>query len=278
MAGQDEVINAESEIVEEVEQETTETAEDSEEIIITIDGESPPQEEDDNSAPEWVKGLRKDYKALSREKHEWVNEKRKLEEQLKAITTEKPVALGPKPKLSDCDFDDERFEQALTDWHERKRDADTQAAQARAAEESQQKAWNDKVNSYNDAKAKLKLPDFDEAEENVKRIFSVTQQGILLKGSKDPALSVYALGNMTNKAKELSAITDPIEFAFAAGRLEKEMKVERKKQTPPPEKTVSGNARISGGVDSTLERLRADAAKTGDYTKVTQYKRQKASK
>jgi hypothetical protein len=40
---------------------------------------------------------------------------------------------------------------------------------------------------------------------------------------------------------------------------------------------ISSTGRVAGAVDSTLERLRLDAEKTGNYTKVLQYKRQKKS-
>ena len=86
---------------------------------------------------------------------------------------------------------------------------------------------------------------------------------------------IYALGKNPTKAKELSAINDPVKFAFAVAKLETQLKVTNRKAAPPPESTVRGTGRVSGAVDSTLERLRADAEKTGDYSKVMQYKRQK---
>ena len=103
---------------------------------------------------------------------------------------------------------------------------------------------------------------------------NITQQGIVLQGAENPALVVYALGKNPSKAKELSSITDPVKFAFAVSKLESQLKVSNRKSAPPPEKVLSGTGRASA-VDSTLERLRADAEKTGDYTKVTAYKRQK---
>jgi hypothetical protein len=86
---------------------------------------------------------------------------------------------------------------------------------------------------------------------------------------------IYALGKNLKKAKELSEITDPVKFAFAVAKLEKDLKVTNRKAAPPPEKIVSGTGRSSGAVDSTLERLRAEAEKTGNMTKVIQYKAQK---
>jgi len=86
---------------------------------------------------------------------------------------------------------------------------------------------------------------------------------------------VYALGKNPTKAAALGAIKDPVEFAFAVARLEAQLKVSEKKPATPPETRVTGNGRVSGAVDATLERLRAEAERTGDYTKVSAYKRQK---
>jgi hypothetical protein len=87
---------------------------------------------------------------------------------------------------------------------------------------------------------------------------------------------VYALGRDAARLKDLAAITDPIMFAAAISKLEGKLKVTTRNAPPPPEKKVTGSAPISGTVDSNLDRLRDEAAKTGDYTKVLAYKRQKA--
>jgi hypothetical protein len=100
----------------------------------------------------------------------------------------------------------------------------------------------------------------------------------VLQGADNPALVIYALGKNPKKAAELAKIEDPVKFAFAVAKLEKELKVTNRKAAPAPERMVSSTGRVSGAVDSTLERLRAEAEKTGNYTKVLQYKRQKAAK
>ena len=104
-------------------------------------------------------------------------------------------------------------------------------------------------------------------------LLSTTQQGIILQGAENPALVIYALGKNPAKLKEMAAITDPVKYAFAVSKLETQLKVTQRK-APPPERTVQGTGRVSGTVDSTLERLRADAERTGDYTKVVQYRKQ----
>ncbi len=239
-------------------------------VVVTIGEEAPPPEEDESKAPEWVRDLRKQHRDL-------VKRNRELEEKVKTqeAPEQKPVTLGAKPTLEGCDYDAEKYEADLAAWYERKRQADEEARKAEAEQQAANEAWQAKLNAYGKAKAEIKVKDFDDAEAAVQTVFSKTQQGILMQGADNPALLVYALGKNPQKAKELAAITDPVKYAFAVAKLETQLKVTQRK-APPPEKTVTGSGGVSGGaVDSTLERLRAEAEKTGDYTKVMAYKRSK---
>ena len=168
----------------------------------------------------------------------------------------------------------------LEAWHNQKLEADAQERSRKAQAEEANKAWQETLNGYGKAKTELKVKDFEDAEDIVKDTLTVTQQGIILQGSKNAALLVYALGKNPKKAKELASIKDPVKFAFAVANLENQLKVTNRKAAPPPEKTVrsTGGAAVSGTVDSTLERLRAEADKTGDYSKVHAYKQQQRNK
>jgi desulfoferrodoxin (superoxide reductase-like protein) len=249
---------------------TTEDGEgDSDEVIVSIGEEAPPPEEQTH-APEWVRELRKTNRELQRQNRELQG---KL--QSTAQTETKPVVLGKKPSLEEHDYDADKFEAALADWFERKRQADEANAKQEAEVMNQQKAWQAKLDGYGKAKAELRVKDFEDAEAVAQELFNITQQGVVLQGADNPALVIYALGKNPKKAKELSDIKDPVKFAFAVAKLEKELKVTNRKAAPPPERIVSGTGRVSGAVDSTLERLREEAARTGNMTKVVQYKAQK---
>ena len=239
-----------------------------EEVVITIKGESPPPEEEEKQAPEWVKNLRKSYRELQREKRE-------LEEKLKMVlpTTEtNPVVLGKKPTLEACDYDSDKFENELSGWFERKRQFEEAEAKQRTKQQSEQEAWQKKLEGYNQSKSGLKVSDFTEAEETVLENLSVTQQGIILQGAQNPAVMVYALGKNPKKAKELAEIKDPVAFAFAVAKLETQLSVTRK-QLPPPEKRIVSNGN-PGTSSVQLDRLRDEAARTGDFTKVIAFKKQ----
>jgi desulfoferrodoxin (superoxide reductase-like protein) len=252
------------------EDQTTEDGEgDSDEVIVSIGEEAPPPEEQTH-APEWVRELRKTNRELQRQNRELQG---KL--QSTAQTETKPVVLGKKPSLEEHDYDADKFEAALANWFERKRQADEAQAKQEAEVMNQQKAWQAKLDGYGKAKAELRVKDFEDAEAVAQELFNITQQGVVLQGADNPALVIYALGKNPKKAKELSDIKDPVKFAFAVAKLEKELKVTNRKAAPPPERIVSGTGRVSGAVDSTLERLREEAARTGNMTKVIQYKAQK---
>lgn len=238
------------------------------EVVVSIGEESLTSAE---PAPEWVKQLRRDQVELRRRNRE-------LEDQLQAAqggAETKPAALPQKPKIEDFDYDAERYESAIDAWHEQKRKHELSEQAKREQTQAQERAWQEKLAGYQSAKSALKVRDYDEAEAAAQSALSVTQQGIVVQGADNPALVMYALGKNHARAKELAAIADPVKFAFAIAKLEKDLKVTTKpKSPPPPERTVSGHGRVaSGGSDTTLDKLREEAARTGDMTKVVEYKR-----
>lgn len=264
---------AEEITAEDEDDETEAEAEEEDGVVVTIGEEAPPPEEEETErAPEWVRDLRKQYREEKRRNKE-------LQEQLAATTGATKVAeLGQKPTLEAADYDTERYEKELAAWYDRKRKHDEAEAARQAEAEAAEREWKQKLESYQSTKATLKVRDYDDAEEVVQDAFTVTQQGMILQGADNPALLVYALGKNPKRAKELASIKDPVKFAFAVARLETQLKVTKRKASSKPEPTISGTGRPSGSVDSTLERLRKDAEKTGDYSKVYAYKqRQKRS-
>lgn len=259
------------EVVEPVDEATEQTPEESaepDEVVISIGDE--PIEEAKEQAPEWVRDLRRS----DREKSKRIKE---LEAKLQSVVSPeaKPITLGKKPSLSDdgIDYDAELFEQRLTEWHERKRQIEQQENEQKRERDAQEQAWKDRLDAYAKSKESLKVKDYEDAEAVAQETLNVTQQGILVQGADNPALIIYALGKNPAKAKELAGIKDPVKFAFAIAKLETQLKVTNRKAPPPPEKVVQGTGRASGAIDSTLERLRAEAEKTGDMSKVMAYKR-----
>lgn len=240
-----------------------------EELIVTIGEETPPQEEtDEKRAPEWVRNLR----TKAREQERELRELRKLRD---GVEQQKQTQLGPKPTLEACDYDAELFERRLDAWKERKAVADRQAAEAKEAEAKRQQYFNSKFEAYSTRKAEVigKIKDFADVEETVLHTLDDTQRGVVLAHAKDPALLLYAIGKDEKRLQELAKLSDPVEFIFAVARMETQMKTQSRKPASGPETRITGSA-PSPGSETQLNKLREQAEKTGDYTKVVAYKKQ----
>ena len=235
------------------------------EVEISIEGESPtPEEEEQQRAPDWVRELRK----ADREKARRIRE---LEAQLGQ--TQAAPALGVKPTLESVDFDAEKFEAKLAEWYERKRAHDQAEAEKRKQAETAQAQWQATLAAYGVEKKTLRVADFDEAEEAVKDALTEAQQGIILHVAESKAPIVYALGKNPKKLRELAAISDPLKFAGAIAKLETALKVTPRKTAPPPETSPRGVSGVAMGADAKLAELEAEADRTGDRTKVAAYRR-----
>lgn len=256
-----------------IEGEVVETEDENAEIVISLGDEvvTPRQEEDKTPAPEWVKDLRK----RTKEQERIIREQ---QAQLDALRIpDQKAALGKKPSMSDdgIDYDEDAFAAAMEKWYDDKRKFDAAEAEKKAEAEKADQEWGEKLQGYQDQRAKLtKIEDFEEAEAAVLSKLSQVQQGIIVDSTDMPAHIIYALGKNPEKLKELSAITNPVRFTAALIRLESKMTVSKNKPATAPEKVVSGNSAVSGINDKTLDRLREEAQKTGDYTKVLDYRKQ----
>ncbi|WPE80197.1 hypothetical protein SB581_12065 [Acinetobacter baumannii] len=254
------------------EDEQTDTEEtETEEFFIGIEGEEPQPQDDPfrgEPAPEWVKTLRKQ----DRENQKRIKE---LEAELSVHRKPQEIELGEKPTLDSVGYDTDEFERQLTEWHTKKAQFDQQEKAKKAEQEKAAQNWQERVNSYETKKTaiKAKVADYDVAEEIARDVLNQTQQGILIHGADNPELLIYHLGKHPEKAKELAGITDPIQFAFKVAKIDAQLKVQTRKPQTSPEKKVSGSGSLAGTTDTTLDKLRADAERTGDYTKVNEYKR-----
>ena len=253
---------------------TAEPQSEPDEVQVLIgDEQASEADQEAERAPQWVRELRKSHRELQRKVREY--------EQQQAATPAAAVVqtLPPKPKLEDHDYDTDNYERALESWYRQRDDVERSKRDAERRAEEERTAWQAKLDAYGKAKGELKVRDYDDAEHQVMEALSQTQQAVVLQGSDNPALVVYALGKNPKRAKELAAVTDPVKFAFAVAKLEAQLKVQPRSKPPAPERGVpSGTAPVSGASDATLERLRAEAERTGDYTKVVRFRQQLKAK
>lgn len=242
------------------------------EVQVTV-GEPQAAESDPEAETPVLRQVRQENRQL-------VRRLRELEKQQGASTqAEETEVLPPRPTMKDedVDFDQEAYDAKLDKWLAKKAAVESKQRARQDAEQKAQAAYQEKLATYVAEKSALKVKDFTDAESTVRDALSEVQQSILVKYATKSALVVYALGKCPAKLKELAAITDPIEFALAASALEKQVKVTPKTVAPPPERTVRGSASgsaMGGAADKKLNELRAEAAKSGDLSKVMAYKRQ----
>lgn len=202
------------------------------EITVSFGEEAAPASEE---APEWVRDLRKRNRELER----------KVTELEKGKAPEVPKA-GPKPTLWDegIDGDEDKLVDRVVEWTKAVDAEEAAKTDAQKAEEAQTERYQAKVAAYGEQKVNLAAKDFDQAEAEVLGTLNQAQQAILIHGAQNKAQLVYALGKHPEKLRQLASITDPIEFAFAAAKLEGQTKVQRKPATNP-ESRISGSGQIS---------------------------------
>lgn len=241
----------ESEAKEETESEQAE--EQPEEYSLRVgDEEIPLTEEDDDHvdgqpAPQWVKDLRKNNREKDKELREL---RRQLEEiQSKPVEVQQPQsdAIPPKPTLESCEYDEAAFEQAMTDWHEKKSRAEQQKQQQERQQQENIQKFQQRLQKHQERATKLPVKDYRETEEIVRRELPVIQQEILIHAADEGSeLIAYALGKNPQLRQRVAAETDPIRAAFLLGQISKQVSLAPKvKKTIAPEPEVRG-----GGADA----------------------------
>jgi hypothetical protein len=164
---------------------------------------------------------------------------------------------GPKPDLYDdgIDGDTDIYDRKIIEWNAAVKKEEEAKSEAQKAQEAVRTKFEAKLGTYEQEKASLGIKDFDDAEAEVKSVLSDAQKGILVHGAEKPALLIAALGKNPEKLRQLASITDLIEFAFAAAKLEGQAKMERRRPATQPESQVSGSAQLgkqAGKLDDKL--------------------------
>jgi len=208
-----------------------------------------------------------------------LKDKRRLERELEEIRAKLPKpepTLGPKPTLDQYDYDETKFEQAYDRWMEQKKALDDADRDKLEAQRKQQEELENFQRSYRTRAESLGVSDFQEAEAEVGAMLNQTQTGLLMRGADDAAVLVYALSKSPERLIELSRITDPVKFTVAVAKLEMNLSARKSTSRPAPEPRVSSerSSTAHSASSSALEKLRDEAARTGDHSKVVAYKRQ----
>ncbi|HAV1619739.1 TPA: phage capsid protein [Enterobacter hormaechei subsp. steigerwaltii] len=213
------------------------------------DEEIPLMEEDDDHvdgqpAPQWVKDLRKN----NREKDKELRELRRQLEQVQSRPTEQQPqqqtdAIPPKPTLESCEYDEESFEQAMTDWHEKKSRAEQQMQQKERQQQEYQQRFQQRVEAHKQRAAKLPVKDYQEMEEIVRAEVPDLHKEILIHCADEGSeLIAYGLGKSQQLRQRVAAETDPIRAAFLLGQISKQVHL-----APKPKKAIKPEPEVRGG-------------------------------
>lgn len=250
--------------------------------------EEPDEAEEQESPPESAEGGAAEEAAAPRESKTFqeirknlngaLKDKRRMERELEELRAKLPKpepTLGAKPTLDQFDYDETKFSEAYDNWMERKTAMDRADQQKLDEQRRQEEEVENFKKSYKARADSLGVDDFQESEAEVGAMLNQTQSGLLMRGADDPAALVYALAKSPTRLIELSRITDPVKFTVAIAKLEITLST-RKTSRPAPEPRISSERSSSGhsASSSALEKLRDEAARTGDYSKVVAYKKQ----
>jgi len=204
--------------------------EEPEELVVSFEGEEPQPEEEEGTPI--IRILRKQLREAQKQ----------LKDAQKAKPADMAEELGAKPTLQSCDYDDARFERELLDWKDRETKVKAKQAEQEADAEKAQAEWNATVARYNERKAKINVADFQGYEEEVQSVLSPVQFSIAVDVCEAPEVVVYALAKHPAKAKALADIANPIKFAVALAKMERDMKVSGTKPKPAPEKRLPADS------------------------------------
>lgn len=221
---------------------------------------SPTSEEDEaESAPQWVKDLRK----KSRDDAKRIKD---LEKQLEKKAAAAPAPTGElvKPTLWDdgIDGDEDIYDQKLTAYHEAKNQQAASAKQQQEQNDAFIQLHNEKTAQYNERKTQVKVPGYDKAEQVV--IDEVPQQiqGAIIHYAEKPELVVLALGRNPELRKQMSQVTDPVQLGRLIGNIEAKVRIApkaKKKASSTPSVKATGGSKRTNSEDKALLAAFPDA-------------------
>ncbi|MDH7638950.1 hypothetical protein [Sphingomonas oryzagri] len=194
---------------------------DADEIGLEIEGEDDPE----------------DTPLVRRLRQEVADAKREAAAHRKATPAQKRE-LGPKPTLESMDYDEERFEAALTKWHEDKRAIDTEAAQAEEQTAVRNQAFERARVNYQAKAQTMKIANFETAERNVLDALGPEFLGAIIQYADDPAKLVGAIGNNPSVLSKVAAEQDPLSRFKMLFKVEQKIVVKGKKPPAPEADTI----------------------------------------
>lgn len=247
-----------------------------EEVVITIEGEEPEVDEADDPEVEAELGDR-GKRALKAAREAAKEASRKLREaEARAAALEaahKPAEPEIKrPSLEECGFNEDVFAEKMTAYVAAQAKVKEQQAEEEARAKAAQDAYKAKLDRYNAERGKVGVD--DDVQARVVAALSPPQQTALMDAGRDPAKLVAALAKTPKVLAELAGIKEIHKFTYRLAEIEGKIQMTTKAPPPPETKLRGGTGTASVLTVADLEKMRAKAEETGDYS---DYFRAKAS-
>lgn len=246
-------------------------------FVIEGEGDEPPA--DKKSSDKAFGHLRKGLAAAQREAAEL---RQQLADARKQVPDRAGVTdPGPEPTEESCGYDANRLKVEYLEWVKKSAAFDEAKKKEAADAERDRQEWipiQTTARGSRDAIAK-QTEDFESAEVAFCSVMSPLRQGIIMDLFPERyGELVYVLGRNPDRLKALVEQKNEARFIRELIKLEAKVKPKDKAQkTPTPDKPVQrgsggGSAPTKPGVDPHLERLRKEAERTNDFTKIREYK------
>jgi hypothetical protein len=234
---------------------------DDEETLVTFaDEEAAPASEDNSSV---IRGLRQANRVMAKKLSAF-----------ERANQPQPVEVGPEPTLADCEYDEALFAVKIKAHLAQVAKAEAQKAELESRAEAEARKNQERVEAYKADKARLRVADYETAEEEVEAALP-TQIMAMLMRTKQPAALIYGLARSPDKLAALSALnpsTELVEAALMLGEMGAKLKMETRR-TAAPERRITGNTGFAPSTDKELARLEKEADRTGDRTALAAYRR-----
>lgn len=229
-----------------------------EETVISFGDDAPPTDDSPNDSA-LIKKLRQEI--------------RERDKRLAEVAKPAPpkIEVGERPTLEACEWDEDRLADELLEWTDRKRQAETQQSEAEKAQQEAAERSAKVMAAY--AERRAEVTDIDEAEASVAADFGDEFSKALAYASEDPAF-IKALHLFPGKRAKLAKLrNDPLKAIFEAGKLAAGVKVTKRRKAPDPDQVERGSGGAPKSTDKVIEKLEKEADRTGDRTKLIEYRK-----
>lgn len=254
--------------------------EDGDEVVVIEEGDEPT---DDDGDGETVIGFADEDDEEAEETPLIKKLRQQLRETQKQLTKRNAPAVAdndpepvvpPRKSIEDFDFDQERFD-AYDETRDKARDEHANWKVRQAERDARNKRIAEERGAAIEKQRKaLGVSDYEVQAAKVHERLSDQQQAILAEAADDPVKLVYALGKSETKLDLIAGETNLAKFAAQIGRLEKDIKVAKRKAPAPESRVIGATGTLAvTGEDKTLAALEKEAERTGDRSKVIAYKR-----